>query len=70
MTGGEFIIFDAGGDIVYFNNNLNLNIGTHDDLIWDGTDLNGNKISSGVYFGYLKTKGTSFKKIIISILNE
>jgi hypothetical protein len=70
MTGGEFIIFDAGGDIVFFNNNLNLNIGTHDDLNWDGTDLNGNKLSSGVYFGYLKTKGTSFKNIIISILNE
>ena len=70
MTGGEFLIFDAGGDVVYFNNKLNSDIGTHDDLIWDGTDFNGNRLSSGVYFGYLKTKNTHFKKIIISILNE
>ncbi len=77
---GQLAIFDAGGDLVYYwdlrksdpNNGAALHTpGTH--LIhWDGTNLFGKRLSTGVYFGYFevnydkKKPDYSFLKIAIN----
>lgn len=79
-TKGQLAIFDAGGDLVYYwdfrkpdpNNGAVLHTpGTH--LIhWDGTNLFGKRLSTGVYFGYFevnydkKKPDYSFLKIAIN----
>ncbi|MBC8485692.1 MAG: hypothetical protein H8D45_06595, partial [Bacteroidetes bacterium] len=70
LNKGKFIIFDAGGDVVYYNNNINLGIGTHDDLTWGGTDLRGNKLASGIYFGFLEIENEKPVRIKIAIINR
>lgn len=71
LDNGKFIIFDAGGDIVYYNKDINVAIGTHTHgLIWDGTDLRGNKLASGIYFGYLEIDNEKPVRIKIAIINR
>jgi len=37
---GIFTVFDAGGDVVYYNNKVDVSMGTHyNDLTWDGKDF-------------------------------
>jgi hypothetical protein len=67
---GKFIIFDAGGDVVFYNNDINLSVGTHDDLTWNGTNLRGNKLASGIYFGFLEIENDKPIRIKISIINR
>ena len=70
LSKGKFIVFDAGGDVVYYNRNIDVSIGTHTDLVWDGTDLRGNRLSSGIYFGYLEIENKKPVRIKIAILNR
>ena len=68
---GKFIVLDAGGDIVYFNNQIDISLGTHShDLMWDGTDLRGNKLASGIYFGFLEIETAKPVRIKIAITNR
>ena len=68
---GKFIVFDAGGDVVHYNNEIDVSLGTHsEDLIWDGTDLRGNKLASGIYFGFLQIENEKPVRIKIAILNR
>ena len=67
---GKFIVFDAGGDMVYYNNKIDVSRGTHDDLTWDGTNLRGNKLASGIYFGFLDIENEKPVRIKIAIINR
>ncbi|MGB9663707.1 MAG: S8 family serine peptidase [Ignavibacteria bacterium] len=47
-------------------NDIGLSRGTHDWLIWDGKDDNGNYVASGVYFYHFKSlRFNSTKKLIL-----
>ncbi|MBC8214331.1 MAG: hypothetical protein H8E71_06815 [Candidatus Marinimicrobia bacterium] len=70
LNSGKFIVFDAGGDIVHYNPNIDVNIGTHDDLTWDGTNLKGIKLASGIYFGFLEIENEKPVSIKIAIINR
>jgi hypothetical protein len=70
LNSGKFIVFDAGGDIVHYNPNIDVNIGTHDDLTWDGTNLKDIKLASGIYFGFLEIENEKPVRIKIAIINR
>jgi len=70
LSKGKFVVFDAGGDIVHYNGLINVSKGTHDDLVWDGTDINGNRLSSGVYFGFLEIEDDKPLRVKIVIINR
>ena len=67
---GDIVIMDAGGEIVFYHelSATELQVGTH-EVIWDGTNFFGNKLATGVYFGFIKI-GDSFNRIKIAILNR
>ena len=45
-------------------------MGTHDDLTWDGTNLRGNKLASGIYFGFLDIENEKPVRIKIAIISR
>jgi len=45
----KIIIYNIKGDIVKEFNNLPFE-GNYGEIVWDGTDTNGNAVSNGVYF--------------------
>jgi hypothetical protein len=60
----ELKVYDINGQEVNTLINNNLNSGNH-KLIWNGTDNNNNKVSSGVYFYRLNANGTTDTKKMI-----
>lgn len=60
----ELKVYDINGQEVNTLINNNLNSGCH-KLIWNGTDNNNNKVSSGVYFYRLNANGTTDTKKMI-----
>ncbi len=59
-------IFDIKGRLLNCLANNTLNSGTH-NITWNGTDKNGKKLPSGVYFTRLKTENSSVTKKILII---
>ena len=55
QTSGDFYIMDLGGNLV-FKKELNdqlLGIGSH-EIMWEGVNVSGELLSSGVYLGLLR----------------
>ncbi|MBT7899586.1 MAG: hypothetical protein HN601_01415 [Candidatus Marinimicrobia bacterium] len=69
QTLGIFYIIDLGGDMVQVMEleNTFLTTGSH-EIQWNGRNMNGNLVSSGVYLGILKMDDSN-KKIKIVIRN-
>lgn len=65
LEDGKLVIFDAGGDIVYYKklDNTALFPGIHDNIKWDGKSIYGEPVASGVYFAYFEIKGQTDKKV-------
>ena len=70
-SSGKLIIFNAGGNVVYFEviSQPNLMIGTH-YIKWSGRNSYGYRLASGVYFAFLEFDDTINEKIKIVILNR
>ena len=70
-SSGKLIIFNAGGNVVYFEviSQPNLMIGTH-YIKWNGRNSYGYRLASGVYFAFLEFNDTINEKIKIVILNK
>jgi len=74
---GQLAIFDAAGDIVYYWDlvaDKKDSPGTQ-KIRWDGRNLFGDKLSTGVYFGYFEVNYSGSKKgeqtfLKIAILNQ
>ena len=69
QTSGDLYIMDLGGNLV-FKKELNdqlLRIGSH-EIIWEGVNVSGELLASGVYLGLLKI-GNENKKIKMVIRN-
>ena len=69
QTSGDFYIMDLGGNLV-FKKELNdqlLGIGSH-EIMWEGVNVSGELLSSGVYLGLLRI-GNENKKIKMVIRN-
>ena len=65
MAHTELNIYDLKGNKIKTLVEKVFNPGTH-SISWDGMDFNNHKISSGVYFYYIKIKGlTQAKKMIL-----
>tara|TARA_Y100001970_G_C14228661_1_gene857283 strand:- start:147 stop:3155 length:3009 start_codon:yes stop_codon:yes gene_type:complete len=69
QTSGHFYIMNLGGDLVYEKKlkSESLSNGSH-EIIWEGENIFGESLSSGVYLGLLKI-GNENKKIKIVIRN-
>ena len=69
QTSGHFYIMNLGGDLVYEKKLKSeyLSNGSH-EIIWEGENIFGESLSSGVYLGLLKI-GNENKKIKIVIRN-
>ena len=64
MAHTELNIYDLKGNKIKTLVEKVLNPGTH-SISWDGMDFNNHKISSGVYFYYIKIKGLAQAKKMI-----
>jgi flagellar hook assembly protein FlgD len=66
---GVLYILDLGGDVVHKNLlvKTDLSTGSH-EIGWDGRNLAGDRVSSGVYMGFLKI-GETNKKLKIVVRN-
>ena len=64
VTKGQLAIFDAAGDIVYYWDLVKSgkNSGGTQEIRWDGRNLFGDKLSTGVYFGYFEVNYSGGKK--------
>ena len=65
IESGTLVIFDAGGDIVYYRE-LNPNeysSGIHHEIRWNGKSLYGENLASGIYFGYFEVEYKKQKKV-------
>lgn len=64
MSHGSLLIYDVAGRIIREWNITGQAAGRH-SVTWDGTDMNGNPVSSGVYLYTLKTVSFSETKKLI-----
>lgn len=61
----ELSIYNVSGQLIKTVREGELNAGTY-KVVWNGTDLNGNSVSSGIYYYRLKTDDkTSTKKMLL-----
>ena len=60
-VGGELLLLSVSGSVVRRWNNLN---GL--DVVWDGTNESGNRVSSGTYLWYLAGENTQGKLLVIN----
>ena len=62
----SLVIYDVAGQVVQTLTRAQEMRAGHHQLVWNGLDLNGAKVSSGVYFYQLKSNNfTSMKKMTL-----
>ena len=68
---GEFFIIDASGKVIFSKklNSSELEPGTH-KFVWKGVNDLGQKLSSGIYFGFIKLNNDISKRLKIVIHNK
>lgn len=65
LNRGKLVVIDGGGDIVYLKKLTSdlLTPGIHHEFKWDGRSIYGEKLASGVYFGYFEVENNAKKKV-------
>ena len=67
MSDARLIIYNPKGQIVKIFTDLSTNEDELGSVTWDGNDMSGNAVSSGIYFYKLKMKDTELTKKMIMI---
>jgi len=58
---GELLLTSISGSVIRQWSDL-----TGQDIVWDGTNESGNRVSSGIYLWYVPTSGAKGKLIVVN----
>ena len=63
VSSAKYIVFNASGKVVFYSNDLETGMGTH-EFAWNGSYLDrGYSLAPGVYFGFLEINNDSGSRI-------